>query len=202
MKNITIKDIRELKKEEIHCRYKKLDKDYYIKTIKDITELFYSFINKKNHKKDDFIINIVALMDIITRMDKRDEYFQYFHGSEINEFKHTALLVYWINKLRPFMCKSDCLQTYYDEQSSDGTVCLNGFNDYINEKFSMFLILGIIKKFAPKYLGVESNRPEYINKFINEMEYSLRFRDISKEALILMLEPFYLSGIASENGNN
>lgn len=179
-------------KPELVCSYCKRDEKYYKEKYDEILSLFEMFVNSKRINKADIIHSKQAILDIITRIDKRNEYFQYFHRIKtINEFKNTALLIYWINKLHPFMCVES---NNLDEDS------LNVYAN-INEKFSIFLLMGIIMKHNPQFLGSSDERPGYLGKFIDEIEYSLRFRDISKESLILLLEPLYLNSLIVNNAD-
>ncbi len=115
--------------------------------------------------------NMNALKDIIVRVHKRKYYFQVFHDEMItSEYKETALYCYWILKLRPFWIDA-CQESA----------------ERINEKFALHLYISLLKKYNGDF-----SEKDGINKLhIRELLYSFRFRDITKEAMILMLEPYY-----------
>ena len=94
-----------------------------------------------------------------------------FHNDMVtSEYKETALYCYWIIKLRP-------LWTSPDVKSSER----------INEKFALHLYVALLKKYNEDF----SEKDGISKKHIRELLYSFRYRDLTKEAMILMLEPYY-----------
>lgn len=151
------------------CKYTKPDNEFYKKQQAEIYTEWERFTQSFNIDTSKVFIDFEALNEIITRIDKRKEYFLYYHGrTKINEFKEAALLVYWINKLRPFT---------YMVQSPEAS--------HVNERFAVFLLLGVCVRFD-EYGILKTD--EFLNKYIQEIKYSLRYRDLSKEALFLQLE--------------
>lgn len=115
--------------------------------------------------------NINTLRDIIVRVHKRKHYFKVFHNEMItSEYKETALYCYWFLKLRPLWIDP-----------------ANKSSDRINEKFALHLYISLLKKYNEGF-----SESDGINRLhIRELLYSFRFRDITKESMILMLEPYY-----------
>lgn len=143
--------------------------------MKHIWEELMRFVEIYNLDKDKLVTNPATLHDIITRVDMREDYFIYFHnGTKINEFKRISLLAFWINKLRPF--------TYIEKDKEKIATASK-----INERFATFLIMGTVTRFSPNAL-----QSPYIKAMIKELTYALRFRDISKEGLMMVLEPLHL----------
>lgn len=115
--------------------------------------------------------NLNALRDIIVRVHKRKHYFQVFHNEMIiSEYKETALYCYWFLKLRPFWIDAH-----------------NESAERINEKFALHLYISLLKKYNEDF----SEKDGFNKLHIRELLYSFRFRDITKESMILMLEPYY-----------
>ena len=157
------------------CYYVKRAPQYYMDQMKNIEEELLRFIKIYNLDIKKLVTNPVALQDIITRVDMREDYFIYFHnGTKINEFKRISLIAFWINKLRPF--------TYIEDASDKIAIASK-----INERFATFLIMGTVTRFSPNAL-----ESPYIKAMIKELTYALRFRDISKEGLMMVLEPLHL----------
>lgn len=90
----------------------------------------------------------------------------------MNEIKETALLVYWLLKFKPFRIK-------------DSNVLMHKKYRHINEAFSLFLIYSVLKQESVCHENVVF----HISKEYNDkMMYAFRHWDISKEALMLVLE--------------
>lgn len=160
-------------------RYTKPDEEYYKTQVKLLNSIFNSFINEKGYNQEYIYIDSDSILDIITRIDKREDYFTYFHNIKINEFKRGAITCYWINKLRPF---------HYIMPKGKETDEARTIAKSINESFCCYLIISIIQTFCPELL--EDKKLKFTKKFIKDLEYSLRYRNLNKEALILYLEQF------------
>lgn len=124
--------------------------------------------------------NMNAIKDIIVRVHKRKHYFKVFHNEmSISEYKETALYCYWVLKLRPFWIDPECTSS-----------------ERINEKFALHLYVALLKKYNEDF-----SQEDGINKLhIRELLYSFRFRDITKESMILMLEPYYYEYLKKNDG--
>lgn len=95
-----------------------------------------------------------------------------------SEYKETALYCYWFLKLRPF---------WVDASNEDA--------ERINEKFALHLYVSLLKKYNEDF-----SEGDGINRLhIRELLYSFRFRDITKESMILMLEPYYYEYLKKED---
>ena len=136
-----------------------------------------SFILNNNYDFDNIHINEDIVMSIIAKVDQRRRYFKYFHGLDMSEYKEVALICFWYIKLRPI---------YISPEINAGKI-LNAY-DSINEKLAVYYLLSTyrsmleVKKLSTKQLD---SLPK---KYINELIYSFTYRDISKEALILLVE--------------
>ena len=86
-----------------------------------------------------------------------------------SEYKEMALYCCWILKLRPF---------WIDES--------NRSSERINEKFALHLYVSLLKKYNEDFSEEDGRNRLHIR----ELLYSFRFRDITKESMILMLEPY------------
>lgn len=149
-------------------------------------KIIESFIEKNQYDVRYLYINQNTVMSVIAKVHQRKKYFEYFHGLEMSDCKEVALICFWYIKLRPICAASKDLFMKEMEE----------FN-YINEKLAVYYILTALQGLLEeKNLPVEPL--ENINKdFVRELIYSFRYRDISKEALILLVE-----GMASFLGLN
>ena len=119
-----------------------------------------------------YSVNLDVLRDIVVRVNKREAYFQIFHNSmKMSEYKELALYAFWIVKLRPFT-----LLQHFEP-----------FAGKENAEFALFYIFYVLKNIAEResqHTDLESlGDPIY-----REIVYSFQYRDISKEALILIVE--------------
>jgi hypothetical protein len=116
------------------------------------------------------------LLDAIIRVDKRQHYFQVFHGMHINECKRGALYAYWLAKLRPIKIIDDTHKN------------MLGYNDMVNELFAVHWMLSslvdvgkIALRGKPGGIDLENDHP-----YIKELCYSFRFRNFPIDMIIVM----------------
>lgn len=146
----------------------------------DLIDEFIKFAKRLN--LDSRKINIVRpyLPLILQRVEKRRQYFQYFHnGMEINEVKQAALVAYWILKFRPFSYRSDKQNDFMQELE------LTEQYKALNERFAFFYILSACRKGAD-ILDFQCQSPS--NALVSEVIYAFKYWDLSKEAVILIAE--------------
>lgn len=153
----------------------RVDNDEIEKSSEGLNGRFLGFLDTNELDKEAVIINKNSLVEVAIRVDKRKHYYHVFHGIEhISEFKEIALYVFWILKLKPFGMK--------DENHKIASS--------INEHFAVHLILLTMKSCCSK------KKRAYIHpcrEFIDDIIYSLRFQDISKEALMLFIDTLAFS---------
>ena len=140
--------------------------------LKLLETQFSEFLVYSGYPSDiKYIVSMRDLIDIITRVDKREAYFYYFHSKmEINERKKVALYVYWILKFKPFRI----VDSRYENKERENN---------INEAFSVYLICSVL--FYAKKITSTTAKKEI---FYKKLMYVLRFRDISLDALLLLIE--------------
>ena len=116
-------------------------------------------------------------MAVIAKVDQRRKYFKYFHGLDMSEYKEVALICFWYIKLHPICAVSkEIMQKDMTEFNS------------INEKLAVYYLLITLKamlKNENKSIDIVDSLP---NEYIKELAYSFTYRDLSKEALILLVE--------------
>lgn len=139
-----------------------------------VLEALKQYVNKTGDLQlSDIAVDPILLTESFVRIDKRKDYFVIFHDdTDMNEIKETALLVYWLVKFKPFRIK-------------DENVLMHKKYRHINEAFSLFLIYSILKQESECHEDVVF----HISKEYNDkMMYAFRYWDISKEAVMLVLE--------------
>lgn len=153
-------------------KYQWMSEKDFMEEIYDLDKLLHDFCDGSDlYPYESVKTNIKTLRDIIVRVHKRKHYFKIFHNEMItSEYKETALYCYWFLKLRPLWIDSD-----------------HGSSERINEKFALHLYISLLKKYNEDF----SEKDGIHKSHIRELLYSFRFRDVTKESMILMLEPYY-----------
>ena len=138
------------------------------------------FINQKVKKMEGFLGNLKdflnvdpskiiyspeTLIEIVERVEKRRVYFHIFHKLNMGELNEGALFCFWIAKLCPF---------YYAGMPTN----------ILNVKIAICLFVNAVIYHAQN-TGKKTN---ITGHFISTFYYSLLYRDITKEALMLLAE--------------
>jgi hypothetical protein len=111
------------------------------------------------------IISESAFYEAIERVEKRRVYFHVFYdGCKMGELNEAALLCYWILKLHPFSCPG-----------LDSNV--------INAKIGLCLFTSAIFGYQKK---TYEKTASFSSQFLKDVYYSFRFRELSKEAIMLL----------------
>ena len=137
------------------------------------------FQKKARLEEYDIKIDYLILYKVFIRIDKRKDYFQYFHSDDnqimrISQDKEIALLAYWIVKYKPFRLKT----VEQEESFFERYLCS------INEMVASMLIVHYLCQVDQELINIfDSNR-------INLLIYDLLNRNISKSALIMYVESF------------
>jgi uncharacterized membrane protein len=123
-----------------------------------------SDIIKIDHKKIDTSMDI--MYEIIERIEKRRIYFHiYNNGCKMGELNEGSLMCFWIIKLNPFH--------------------FNGIpNNVLNAKIALCLFLNVLHYYTQK----EKRELSITENMVNAIYYSFRFRDLSKEAIMILAQ--------------
>jgi len=138
--------------------------------IKELMNEFHDSLFKKHpeiHGK--VVIDDHAIIEIVERVHAKKYYYSVFHNirmGKVAENKTIGLFIYWILKLRPI--QSAIRIKEYD----------------LNELFARF----IFNKALKLYEGDDFAYDDYMMGYFDEVTYSFKYRELSKESIILMLE--------------
>lgn len=158
-------------------RYTPLTEGEYKDLWQKHTDIIERFIKNNRYDPNDLYVNEKTVLSVIAKVDQRKKYFQYFHGLDMSEFKEVSLICFWYIKLKPICISND----------SDSKRQSVGF-EAINEKLALYYLLSTYRSMLNKQnlsTKVLDNLP---GEYIKEILYSFEYRDISKEALILLVE--------------
>jgi len=136
--------------------------------VKGLFRIFEDYAEKHGMSAHDIRYNKDSLFEIVDRVDKRKVYFRVFYEKVkegMSERNEAALYCFWILKFAPFF---------------DATCP----NMPINVDFAAYFLLKSIQYDCMKR-GVRKVLP---NKYIDDLKYAFRFRDISKESIMAIAE--------------
>lgn len=162
-------------------KYTDPPEEFYNQELEKLDRLLTDFCSIVKIDKKLVRVNIKALRQIIKRVDMRWLYFKIYHDEmEINEYKINAgLTVFWILKLHPFWLQID------PDTDDDATLELA---EQFNEKFAVHMVLDLLHEYNPNFID---KGEDLLRAYSDELAYSFRYRDLSKESLFLMFDPFY-----------
>ncbi|MCL1910634.1 MAG: hypothetical protein FWG13_00300 [Leptospirales bacterium] len=123
-----------------------------------------SDIIKINHTMIDTSMDI--MYEIIERIEKRRIYFHiYYDRCKMGELNEGSLMCFWILKLNPF--------------HGNGIA-----NNILNTKIALCLFMNMLHYHAKK----ENKKLSITKNMLNDIFYAFRFRDLSKEAIMILAE--------------
>jgi len=108
-----------------------------------------------------------VLLEILDRVEKRRVYFRVFHKCEMGELNEGALLCFWIAKLQPF-----------------SHPIINPGK--LNARIAVTLFVNTIF-FHLQATNQDRTIPKH---FVYSLYHALKYRDISKESLMILAESF------------
>lgn len=157
--------------------YEYLAKSQWNKEISHFDVLISNFIEESGYSLEDIGIFETVVFQIITKVDQRKKYFEFFHHIDISDFKELALYCFWIIKLKPlFLTKKDA--------NDDDKLAFES----INEKLALYKIINKFKSLAKDDIQRQRIDDFFTVEYMYELIYSFTYRDISKEALTLLIE--------------
>jgi len=168
--------------------YEPPDSDYIEQEMEKFEQLLTDFCKIAKVDREKVEVNVQSLQDVILRVDMRRLYFRIFYADmDPNEYKRIiGLTGFWILKLRPFWVRV---------QESDPDKILK-LSMWINEKIVLHMVCGLLKKFNPEFF--ETGR-DLCESYRTELLYSFRYRDLSKESMFLLFDPFYFLALRKES---
>lgn len=158
-------------------RYQPLHESEVQKLWEKHKSIIENFVTKNKYETDCIYINENTVMAVIAKVDQRKRYFKYFHGLNMSEYKEVALICFWYIKLRPI-----CMA------SKEASIKSEKAYDSINEKLAVYYLLSTFRCMLEEAKLPTQQIDRLPKKYLNELIYSFTYRDVSKEALILLVE--------------
>lgn len=179
--------------------YKPINEGQASKFIAIFDLLYTDFLNRHGV---DFILdsgyNFDELCNCISRVHQREHYYKVYHDMSdgVSEVKRIALYCYWILKYNPFRTKIQSYGIHLNAESSSFAMKEKEWkwrSQYLNERFCLYLLTCVLRKVYGE------QRLPLTDPAINDLLYSLKHHDISKEALIEMFE--MIEDVAAQKAN-
>lgn len=154
--------------------------EYIDKELEKFEEIIEQFCELSQIDKNRVEVNFQTLKDAIIRVDMRKLYFKIYHSNmAANEYKViVGLECFWILKLRPFWMKLE---------PNDPPEVMR-IATWINEKIALHMACSVLEQYNPEFFA---EGRDICKSYCEELEYSFRYRDLSKESMFLMFDPFY-----------
>jgi hypothetical protein len=148
-------------------KYEKINESQKLKMVEEFIRYLGDFREILGENKEDLCICDYTMFEIIERIWKRKIYFQVFHNvNGLNELKESSLYCFWILKLQPFAWMND--KPNYE----------------LNALIALWLFTNGLKFYAAKV----RKKVNLSKNIIENLYYSFRFRDLSKEAIMDLAE--------------
>lgn len=135
-------------------------------------------------------VSSFTLLEILSRIDKREAYYYYFHtnsqndeGIEINERKLGGLFAYWILKFRPISVSFDEVGDLAVPKEQ------HDYASNINEYFAAYALYSWLNLWyeattgQPLDLGSATS-----SRFHDAVLYAFRYRNINIDSMMLLVE--------------
>jgi len=153
--------------------FSEINKEMSDQMLEKLNYLLAGFSSKSGIQEGEIRYSNDILVKIFERIEKRRIYFHVFYrGCKLGELNEGALLCFWIAKLQPFHhpMKDSCI---------------------LNASIASYVFAKTIElhQELQKRAGKQEVR-KVSDRFIRKLGYSLVYRDISKESLMLLAESF------------
>lgn len=156
-----IKEIEKIKNQEC-CG--NLSKEEIFSKVDKLNEVFAEYIDINNVKEESIEINFRALCRVLIDTEKCIKIHNFCHSAEMRELEEVSIMSYYIIRYKPFI--------FLKEDIED-----------INERFSLYLILYIIKETN----GIKEDKILSM-QFFRELLYGLKHYELNKEAIKLIAD--------------
>lgn len=149
-----------------------------------LLDFINDFITDNNYDIKCIYGNESTIYQVLNKVHQRKQYFKIFHNIDMSDLKELALNCFWIVKLKPICIDKNLGENVKIELRS------------INEKFAIYYIIKVMRTLINKFFDSVEEQKEAQNKlseffdelYIYELTYCLFYRDVSKEAFIMLIE--------------
>jgi len=175
--------IRSFPKEEDSPSYPKLDTREFNSRVNGLRSLWEQFFFAVVPAELGWVPHAsnYCLADVVIRVDKRREYFSYFHDMGVSERKVAGIYAYWVVKLHPFWIEVPHVSelTPLDKQ----------WIASVNESFAAFIMYsGVLLENSRLSGGGVAVTEHSKRSYHRALLYSLRYRALTIDSMMILME--------------
>jgi len=158
------------------ARYEQMSVDELASQVAAFERMLKKFLLLAGYPSDiKYNVDVRAIVEIITRVDKRTAYYSFFHnGNKIHEMKRLGILVYWLLKFKPI--------TIVDERITKGNLAAKEEAFEFNEKFALSLIYSGLMNF-----GKMQTVPAKDSAIHKNLLYAFKYRELSQDSIMTLV---------------
>lgn len=158
--------------------YKQLTADEFDVIWPKHEDIINEFLYQNDYDMECIKISRDSILSTVVKVDQRRQYFSFFHGLDMSEYKEAALTAFWYIKLSPLSIETSALDNDNEVEKYDS----------INEKLALYVILKTLRVMLLKHKKSSEQLDKLPKSYIDELVYTFTYRDISKEAMIMLVE--------------
>lgn len=158
------------------ARYEQMTVDELALQAASFERMLKMFLLITDYPSDlNYNVDIRAVVEIITRVDKRAAYYSFFHdGNKIHEMKRVGILVYWLLKFKPI--------TITDNRITNGSLDEQEDAFQVNEKFALSLVYSGLMNF-----GKMQTVPKKESAIHKTLLYAFKYRELSQDSIMTLV---------------
>jgi len=158
------------------ARYEQMSIDELALEAASFEKMLKTFLVIAGYPSDlKYNIDVRAVVEIITRVDKRTVYYSFFHnGNKIHEMKRVGILVYWLLKFKPI--------TITDDRVINGSLHVLERAFEFNEEFALSLIYSGLMNF-----GEMKTIPQKDSAIHKNLLYAFKYRELSQDSIMTLV---------------
>jgi hypothetical protein len=157
-------------------RYQQMTPEELFNETASLEKMFKLFLKASGYPEDlKYIADVRAVVEMLTRIDKRTAYYSYFHsGNKIHELKRIGSLAYWLLKFKPFVIT--------DERIVSGGIQALEAAFMLNESFAASIIYSGLMNF-----GNLKTVPKKGSEIHKALLYAFKYREMSQDSIMTLI---------------
>lgn len=157
------------------ARYQQMTGEELFLQFTLLESIFRDFLRISGYPDDlKYNVDVIALAEILTRVDKRAAYYSFFHdGNKIHEMKRVGIFIYWLLKFKPF--------AIIDPRCLNSSKALKK-NFELHESLAVSLVYSGLMKSEKLKTAPPKDSP--IHK---TLLYAFKYRELSQDSIMTLV---------------
>jgi len=158
------------------ARYEQMSIDELALQAASFERMVKTFLAISSYPTDiKYNVDVRAVVEIITRVDKRIAYYSFFHkGNKIHEIKRMGIFVYWLLKFKPIAIT--------DDRVVNGNLDAQQKSFEFNEEFAVSIVYSCLMKF-----GGMKTVPKKDSAIHKSLLYAFKYRELSQDSIMTLV---------------